>query len=110
MAHSTARDIIKPHISFSSYLTVRVLTPLMAYVPLTMSYALVSVAFKLPFGSRPNFTYGEGFISFFAFLYLGMASLGFALESMVTILTPKFVPFFLVLLVSVPPSHNRIIY
>lgn len=101
MAHSTARDKIKPHVSVSSYLAIRVITPLVVFFPLTMNYALISLAFKLPFGSRPSLSYGDGFILFFAVLYLGMTSLGFALESMVTILSPKFVPFFLVLLIIV---------
>ena len=37
----------------------------------------------------------------FVFVYLGMAALGLALEAMITILTPKFVPFFLFILVRI---------
>lgn len=36
---------------------------------------------------------------FFVFVYLGMTALGLSLESMITILTPRFVPFFLFVLV-----------
>ena len=35
----------------------------------------------------------------FVFLYLGMASLGLAVEAMITVLTPRFVPFFLFIMV-----------
>ena len=34
------------------------------------------------------------------YIYLGMCALGLALEAMITVLTYKFIPFFLVLLVS----------
>lgn len=36
---------------------------------------------------------------FFVFVYLGMAALGMSLESMITVLTPRYVPFFLFTLV-----------
>lgn len=72
--------------------------PLLYYFPLSLSYSLVSLAFGIPVGT--HFTRGAGFLAFFGYLYLGMASLGFALEAMITLLKPKFVPFFLVLLVS----------
>lgn len=47
-----------------------------------------------------RFQYARGFLLFFVYIYLGMCALGLALEAMITILTPRFVPFFLVLLVS----------
>ncbi len=50
MAHSTARSLVSPYLSFSSYLILRLCVPLLVYVPLSVNYALVSVAFKLPFG------------------------------------------------------------
>jgi hypothetical protein len=37
----------------------------------------------------------------FLFVYLGMSALGLSLEAMITVLTPKFIPFFLFILVSV---------
>lgn len=36
---------------------------------------------------------------FFFYVYLGMASLGLAQEAMITLTTPRFVPFFLFILV-----------
>lgn len=35
----------------------------------------------------------------FVFFYLGMLALGLALEAMITLLTPKFIPYFLFILV-----------
>ena len=36
----------------------------------------------------------------FLFVYLGMTALGLSLEAMITLLTPKFIPFFVFTLVS----------
>ena len=46
-----------------------------------------------------RYSYAAGFFTFFTFIYMGMCALGLALEAMITLLTPRFVPFFLVLLV-----------
>ena len=100
MAHTHARSTISHHLTLPSYLTLRILVPLLIYLPLSLSYALISVAFNLPFDARGTTSYAAGFVTFFAFVYLGMAALGLALEAMVTLLGPRFVPFFLVLLVS----------
>ncbi len=46
--------------------------------------------------------YGDagGFLLSFFFIYIGMCALGLSLEAMITIFTPRFVPFFLFTLVS----------
>ncbi|KAI0925371.1 hypothetical protein AcV7_005634 [Taiwanofungus camphoratus] len=97
MAHATGRELIKPHLPFRSYIIIRIIVPFTVYFPLSMSYSLVSLAFDIPFGNR--FTEGSGFMLFFVFVYLGMTALGLSLESMITILTPRFVPFFLFVLI-----------
>jgi hypothetical protein len=98
MAHTHARTFVEPYLTFTSYLTLRILCPILAYIPLSLSYALIQLPFNLPFESR--FTFGGGFVLFFVYIWLGMCALGLALEAMITILTPRFVPFFLVLMVS----------
>lgn len=98
MAHSAARTLVEPYLSFAHYLALRIIVPLTLYLPLSFFYALVSLPFKLPFSAK--YSYGGGFFLFWLFIYMGMCSLGLALEAMVTLLSPKFVPFFLVLLVS----------
>lgn len=52
MAHAAARVIIAPRLRLSSYLCLRLAVPFIAYLPLSMSYTLVSVAFGLPFNGR----------------------------------------------------------
>ena len=52
MAHSTARTFIEPFLTFRSYIRVRILVPLVVYLPLSLSYAMVSLPFKLPFGAK----------------------------------------------------------
>ncbi|KAH7918791.1 hypothetical protein BV22DRAFT_1075923 [Leucogyrophana mollusca] len=93
MANAAARPLIQRHLRFSHYLILRFAVPLVAYVPMSLTYTLVSLAFHLPFDTRYNTA--SGFMLFWLYVYLGMAALGLALESMITVLTPKFVPFFL---------------
>ena len=47
-----------------------------------------------------RYNYPSGFFLFLVYVYLAMASLGLSLESVITVLTPRFVPFFLFALVS----------
>ncbi|KAI0739998.1 hypothetical protein C8Q80DRAFT_208199 [Daedaleopsis nitida] len=97
MANSTARALVAPHMPFLSYIGLRISVPLLAYFPLSMSYALINVAFKLPLGTK--FGDSAGFILSFFYIYLGMAALGLSIEAMITILTPRFAPFFLFTLI-----------
>ena len=98
MAHSSARGPLSSHLRTHSYLLLRLLTPLLMYIPLSLCYTLVSLAFGIQFGARYNPT--AGFVLFFIYVYLAMCSLGLALEAMITVLSPRFAPFFLVCLVS----------
>ncbi|KAF7981526.1 hypothetical protein HWV62_33103 [Athelia sp. TMB] len=93
-AHLTARTLICKQLRFSSYLTLRLATPLILYLPLSMSLSLVSLAFDLPFGAR--YPHAQGFMLFFTFIYLTMAALGLSLEAAVTVLGSRFTPLFLV--------------
>ena len=52
MGHAAARSIIAPHLAFASYVTLRIVVPLLVYIPLSLSYSLVSVAYGLPFSGR----------------------------------------------------------
>ncbi|KAI0699407.1 hypothetical protein BC835DRAFT_1412597 [Cytidiella melzeri] len=97
MAHSAARTIIAPRLNLYDYLALRIMVPTIAYIPLSLNYTLVSVAFKLPFNGK--YTPTGGFFMMFLFVYLGMTALGLSLEAMITLLTPKFVPFFLFALI-----------
>ena len=52
MAHAAARTHVVPYLPFASYIALRILVPLAVYAPLSLSYALVSLAFGLPFDGR----------------------------------------------------------
>ncbi|RPD68703.1 hypothetical protein L226DRAFT_540433 [Lentinus tigrinus ALCF2SS1-7] len=97
MANSTARALVAPHMRFLPYIALRIIVPIVAYFPLSMSYALVNLAFKLPLGTK--FGDAGGFLLSFLYIYLGMCALGLSLEAMITIFTPRFVPFFLFTLI-----------
>ncbi|KAI0707430.1 hypothetical protein C8T65DRAFT_650942 [Cerioporus squamosus] len=97
MANSTARALVAPHMRFLPYIALRIIVPLVAYFPLSVSYALVNLAFKLPLGTK--FGQAGGFLLSLFYIYLGMCALGLSLEAMITIFTPRFVPFFLFTLI-----------
>ncbi|KZP09237.1 hypothetical protein FIBSPDRAFT_839573 [Athelia psychrophila] len=96
-AHLTARTLVRRHLRFRSYLALRIAAPLIIYFPLSLSLCLVSLAFDLPFGAR--YTHAQGFLLFFVFTYLTMAAVGLALEAAITLLGPRFTPFFLFALI-----------
>ena len=52
MANATARSLVQRYLRFSSYLSLRLIIPLLIYIPLSFSYALVNLAFSLPFGAK----------------------------------------------------------
>ncbi|QRV72212.1 nitrosoguanidine resistance protein SNG1 [Ceratobasidium sp. AG-Ba] len=102
MSNDAARGILGPFLKLRSYLWLRILVPLAVYLPLSLAFAMVSLPFHAPFGAK--FTYGGGFFLYFAYTYMGMAALGLATEAMVTILTPRFMAFFLIPLIIVNVS------
>ncbi|EGO22942.1 hypothetical protein SERLADRAFT_362324 [Serpula lacrymans var. lacrymans S7.9] len=115
MAHAAARVPIQRHLRFSSILAIRLIVPLVAYIPMSITYTLVSLAFHLPFGAKYNPT--AGFFLFAVFVYLDMAAIGLALEAMITLLTPKFIPFFMMFMVvaniacvSLPDDLQNVLY
>ncbi|KIJ68923.1 hypothetical protein HYDPIDRAFT_144365 [Hydnomerulius pinastri MD-312] len=99
MANASARALIQKQLRLRSYLALRFAVPLLAYIPMSLTYALVSIAFQLPTNAR--YSAVGGFFLFWMYVYMGMAALGLALESMITLLTPKFTPFFLFSLIIV---------
>lgn len=97
MTHDFARGIISPFLRFSSYARIRVFVPLVLYIPVSFSYAMVNLPFKLTFGAK--YSYAGGFFLFWIFVYMGMAGLGLATEAMITFLTPRFIAYFLIALI-----------
>ncbi|KAG8994623.1 hypothetical protein FRB94_012637 [Tulasnella sp. JGI-2019a] len=97
IAHDGARRMIHPYLRYRSYIGLRLVAPMLLYIPVSFSYAMISLPFHATFGDK--YGYAGGFFLFWIFVYLGMASLGLAIEAMITILTPRFTPFFLLILV-----------
>ncbi|KAG8926597.1 hypothetical protein FRC01_008640, partial [Tulasnella sp. 417] len=97
MTHDFARGIISPFLRFSSYARMRLFVPLVLYIPVSFSYAMVNLPFKLTFDAK--YSYAGGFFLFWVFVYIGMAGLGLAKEAMITLLTPRFVAYFLIALI-----------
>ncbi|KAG8685706.1 hypothetical protein FRC11_010194 [Ceratobasidium sp. 423] len=102
MTNDAARGIFGPFLRLRSYLYLRLLVPLGLYFPLSLAFAMVSLPFHPPFGAK--YTYAGGFFLYFIYTYIGMAALGLATEAMITILTPRFMAFFLVPLIIVNVS------
>jgi hypothetical protein len=97
MSNDAARGVLGPFLRLRSYLWLRVLVPLFLYFPLSLAFAMISLPFHAPFGTK--YTYAGGFFLYFLYTYMGMAALGLATEAMVTILTPRFMAFFLIPLI-----------
>ncbi|KAL0954143.1 hypothetical protein HGRIS_005282 [Hohenbuehelia grisea] len=81
-------------LSLRSLIAIRLTTSVTMYFILSLFYSLQSMAFQLPFDRK----FGRaGFLVFWMIEWLGMTALGLAIEAMLTLLTPRFIPFFLVL-------------
>ncbi|KAH8825208.1 hypothetical protein DL96DRAFT_1817771 [Flagelloscypha sp. PMI_526] len=84
---------IEHKLSTLSLLRVRISTALIQYFLLSLFYTLLSRAFQLDFTRR----FGSGgFPLLWMVNFCGMMALGLALESMLTLLTIRFVGFFLI--------------
>ncbi|PFH46702.1 hypothetical protein AMATHDRAFT_69276 [Amanita thiersii Skay4041] len=78
----------------SSFIQLRLFAPVVAYFILSLFYSLLSLAFKVNFGRK----FGPGgFVLFWILNWVGMLSVGLALEAMFTLLTARFIAFFMLL-------------
>ncbi|TFK64264.1 hypothetical protein BDN72DRAFT_872108 [Pluteus cervinus] len=96
MIGKSARDAsgLETLLTTRSLILVRLGTAFVGYFFLSLFYSLLSRAFQLPFD---RFFGDAGFVIFWMLNWIGMLSLGLALESMMTILTVRFIPFFMLL-------------
>ncbi|KAG8883889.1 hypothetical protein FRB97_005727 [Tulasnella sp. 331] len=78
-----------------AYIGLRIIAPLIIYIPVSFNYAMISLPFHVTFGAN----YAGGFFIFWLFVYMCMAALGLSIEAMITILTPRYAPLFLVFLI-----------
>ncbi|KAL0945267.1 hypothetical protein HGRIS_000778 [Hohenbuehelia grisea] len=81
-------------LSTGSLIKLRLATVFIVYFFLSFFYSLLSLAFQVPFDRK----FGPGgFVLFWMLNWSGMLSVGLALESLMTILTVRFMPFFMIL-------------
>jgi len=83
---------LEDRLTFKWLVMMRIVSPIVMYFFISCFYSLLSVAFQVPF----NRFYGSsGFVIYWMLSWLTMWALGSAVESVITILTPRLVPFFL---------------
>ncbi|KIM42629.1 hypothetical protein M413DRAFT_408539 [Hebeloma cylindrosporum] len=92
---------INKMLTYRSLVIVRLVTSTLGYLALSFCYTIFNLAFKLNIWHR----YGSvAFLLFWMLNWVGMCSVGLALEAVISILTPKYVPFFLILWIIVNVS------
>jgi len=95
--HYAARiDIthLEDRLSFKWLIIIRMVNPIILYFFISCFFSLISLAFQVPFN---RFYGGWGFVIYWMMSWLAMSAVGGAVESLITILTPRFVPLFLLL-------------
>lgn len=92
---------LEDRLTFTWLIIIRVVNPIIIYFFVSCFFSLLSLAFQVPF----NRYYGSwGFVIYWMMCWLAMCALGGAVESMITILTPRFIPLFLLLWIIVNVS------
>lgn len=85
-------------LTYRSIVTLRLISCFIDYFFVALFYSLLNLAFKLDVFRK---FHRAGFVIFWMLSWVAMLSVGLALESLITILTPRFVPFFMILWVIV---------
>ncbi|KAK4701153.1 hypothetical protein P7C70_g5087, partial [Phenoliferia sp. Uapishka_3] len=80
------------------YIALRLIPSSMIYFILSLWYSLVNVAFNVPMNGNGHSGLNSqaGFMVFWMLNFITLCSLGFAMESVFTLLTIKFFPLFLI--------------
>ncbi|KAG6888299.1 hypothetical protein C0995_009298 [Termitomyces sp. Mi166 len=85
---------LNKNLTLRSLIITRFVSSFVSYFFLALFYSLVTLAFQLDFTRK----FGRaGFVVFWMLNWAGMLSVGFALEALITLLTPRFIPFFMIL-------------
>ncbi|KAF8468647.1 hypothetical protein JB92DRAFT_2823515 [Gautieria morchelliformis] len=88
------------HLTLRSLIQVRIFSPIIMYCFLSLIFALLSRAFQIPFDR----VFHGGFAIFWILCWVAMSAVGLVLEAVVTILTPRFTPYFMILWIIVNVS------
>ncbi|KAJ7613506.1 hypothetical protein FB45DRAFT_981788 [Roridomyces roridus] len=92
---TTARQIsgLENKLRLSSLIKLRLTTAFIGYLWISLCYTLLSRAFQLPFDRQ----FGRaGFVVFWMLNYTGMLACGLAIDAIITLITIRFIPFFLI--------------
>ncbi|EST06999.1 protein of unknown function DUF3533 [Kalmanozyma brasiliensis GHG001] len=89
MAGFGARQPLQPFLRFRSLVAMRITVPLVAYFFTSLMISLLNIAFEVPFGR--TFSYGAGFMIWWATTFVGMCVLGFVTECAISLVGPKFI-------------------
>ncbi|KAJ3809871.1 hypothetical protein F5876DRAFT_89230 [Lentinula aff. lateritia] len=87
---------LETHLTTASIIRLRLSSSFVTYLFLSLFYSLLSRAFQVDFSRKFG---AAGFVLFWMLNWAGMLSVGLALEAMLTLLTMKGVPFFMILLI-----------
>ncbi|KAK0436161.1 hypothetical protein EV421DRAFT_1139147, partial [Armillaria borealis] len=85
---------LQDKLTTGSLIRVRLISLFIAYFMISLFYSVLSRAFQVDFSRK----FGDaGFVIFWMVNFVGMLSVGLALEAMITLLTIWFMPFFMIL-------------
>ncbi|KAK0444661.1 uncharacterized protein EV420DRAFT_997530 [Desarmillaria tabescens] len=92
----SAREVsgLQNKLTTGSLIRVRLVSVFIAYFMISLFYSLLSRAFQVDFSRKFG---SAGFVIFWMLNFVGMLSVGLALEAMITLLTIRFMPFFMIL-------------
>lgn len=90
MGNFGMRQGLARKLKLSSYIAMRLIVPLVAYVWLSLMFSMINLPFKLDF-SRMGEGNAAGFFAFYGFSLVGMALLGLATEAFLALVGPPFI-------------------
>ncbi|GJE88508.1 SNG1 family protein [Phanerochaete sordida] len=85
---------LERRLTLGRLIALRFAVPVIVYFWLSLAYALLSLYFHVPFDRQ----FGHaGFVVYWMLSWIGMIALGLAMEAVITLITPQYIPYFLVL-------------
>ncbi|CBQ71557.1 conserved hypothetical protein [Sporisorium reilianum SRZ2] len=94
MAGFSTRQGLQPFLRYRSLVAMRIVTPIVCYLFLSLMISLLNIPFQVPFGR--SLSYGAGFMTWWAATFTGMCVLGLVTECAISLVGPKFIGFALV--------------
>lgn len=109
LAEYRHRDILEHFFCLKHVIIARIFVPSLAALPVALMYALLNTAYELPYGAAFD-TYGEGFVVFWLCTYCAVIVFFWTLNSVITVITPRFIVIFFVtfLITNVSTVHDPV--